>query len=86
MLCSHQDRSSPLPAQADTLQKAQDHQQYRRRNAYSCVPGQKTHQKSGEPHQEEREDQHSFPPDLIAVVTEDHAAQRPGKEGDPKSS
>ncbi len=77
VLDRHQHRPAPLAAHRDPLQEAHQHQQHRRPVADLVVGGNQADQDGGHAHQQQRDQQHRFAADLVAVVAEDHPAQRP---------
>ena len=81
-LQGHQDRTAPLAAEAQPLQEAQQHQQDRRPDPDRRVGRQQADRERGDAHQQQGHDQDVLAADLVAVVAEDHAAERPGDEPD----
>ena len=75
-------RAAPLAADAEALSQAEDHQEDRGGHADGAVGGQQADQERGNPHDQQREDQHLLAADPVAVVAEDDPADRAGQEAD----
>ena len=81
-LQGHQHRAAPLPAEAEALQEPQGDQQDRRPDPDHGVRRQQADRERGDAHQQQRDHQDVLAAELVAVVPEDHAAERPGDEPD----
>ena len=86
MLDRHEDRPSPLPAEGEALYEAQEDEQCRRQDAHLPVGRQQADKERGEPHHEERDDEHALAPDLVPVVAEEDPAYGPRREPDAEGS
>jgi hypothetical protein len=84
VLDGHQRRPAPLSTDAKPLQEAQGHEQDRGQHADGVEGGQQSYKERREAHDEQGENEHGLAADLVAVVAEDHAAYRPGHEGNPE--
>jgi hypothetical protein len=82
VLDRHQDRAAPLAADAYALGEAQRDEQQRGEHPDLREGRQETYEGRGDPHDEEREDQHGLAPDPVPVVPEDDAPHRPRHEAD----
>ena len=76
------DGSSPLAANADPLDKAEDDQEDGAPDADGGVGRHETNQEGCDSHQQQRRNQGRLPPDAIAVVPEDGSADRACDEPD----
>jgi len=72
--------STPLPADADPLDHAQDGQDHRTPNADRLVGRNEGDQKGGDAHQEQRCNQRRLAADTVAVMAEDRRADRAADE------
>ena len=77
VLDRHQDRAAPLAADAYALGEAERDEQQRGEHPDLREGRQETYEGRGDPHDEEREDQHGLAPDPVPVVPEDDAPHRP---------
>jgi hypothetical protein len=76
--------AAPFTTHAEALDKTQHHQQHRRGDSDLAVGGQQPDQHRRHAHHHQRCHQHGLAADLVAKVSEDHAAQGTGKEADSK--
>jgi hypothetical protein len=74
-----QRRAAPLSADRQALDEAQRHQQQRRPDADAGVAGQQADQRGRQAHHEHRHDQNALAPVDVAIMTEQHAAERGGR-------
>src|SRR5262249_17666821 len=84
VLDCHQHRAAPFAADADTLKHAKEKQHHRSPDADRSISWQQADQECCDAHNEDRENEHGLPPDAIAVVTEEDAADRSRYEADEK--
>ena len=82
MLSGEQDGAAPLAAHREALNESQDHEQDRRPDPDLCVGRQAPHQEGDGPDKQDRELKQLLAAELVAEVSEHHAAQGPRNEAD----
>jgi hypothetical protein len=82
VLGRQQDGPAPLPAEPEPLDEAQHREQDSGGHPHGRVAREAADKERGQPHQEQREDQHRLPPHPVPEMPEDDPAYGPGHEGD----
>ena len=82
MLHRHQHRASPFTANTQPLDETQHDEQDRREDTCLLIRRQQPDGEGRQPHHHERGHEHRFPPDLVPVMPEDDATERPREEPD----
>ena len=80
MLHRHQHCAAPLAAHAEALEEPQQHEQDGSCDADLAIGGQQPDAKGGHAHDHEGGHQHGLAPQLVAIMAEHDASQRPGDE------
>ena len=77
-----QDRTAPLPSDADALHEPQDRQNDSTPDPDALIGRHQTDQEGRDAHEQQRRDQRRFAADSVPVVAEDRRSHRPRDEAD----
>jgi hypothetical protein len=82
VLDGHQHRAAPFAADAEALRHAQHDERDGGPWPDLFIGGQQADQEGRDAHDHERQHEHGLPSDLVPVVADDDAPERPGEESD----